>query len=393
MVKTTVAWIGVGTACVSVQVETTVFQSGFISIGTGQVCADRHIAVVSTDGRVDIEDRFIGTDPTVAAAARPLAQILPIGPKLVLEAKLVGVHARTTHRGEGRSVVRQSVKVAVKAPHAVGETAHLSGLCGCSPVGLCQGLARDVVVRASVIAVLVVVKANGLGVARCVSPLRRTVEHVFVGTGIKVIGFDTRAARIGGRPSTAAVLVGRMGATVVAAVPVAREIVVRGDLLVVDLAQLLVAAHQLTGGGVACGGPTARVGQLEQVTTCIKASGLHLRHGRIFVNDQELGLALGLDPQNVFVGAFGHAHIAVAPAVHIKVVHHLLGCTPGRSDGLVGLVHAFEGFLEHSVAVVKLEERHVAGVLEHGRALRVVQASELQVGGQVGVVVAWRIGA
>ena len=154
----------------------------------------------------------------------------------------------------------------------------------------------------------------------------------------------------------------------------------------------LESAHQLTGGGVACGGPAASIGQVEQVTSCIKAGGLHLRHGRIFVDDQELGLALGLDAQNVFIGAFGHAHIAVAPAVHVKVVHHLLGCAPGRGDGLVGLVHAFEGFLEHSVAVVKLEERHVAGVLEHGRALRVVQTREFQVSGQVSVVVAWRIG-
>ena len=103
------------------------------------------------------------------------------------------------------------------------------------------------------------------------------------------------------------------------------------------------------------------------------------------------------------LAAFDHgfdlegACVVMRPSIGIAVYpdhgtdqHHLLGRAPGRGDGLVGLVHALVSALEYGVAVAELEQRHVAGFLEHRGALGDIQASEVQVGGRVGVVVARR---
>ena len=143
---------------------------------------------------------------------------------------------------------------------------------------------------------------------------------------------------------------------------------------------LLVAPHPLAGGAGAHGGP----GTVVLVVQCAGGEAVGLRHAG--VASQKLSLAHRLNPQNVHIGAFGHAHIAVTPAVSVDVVHHLLSTIPIGLDGPIGLHHTVFGALDHRVGIVELEQGQVAGVLEHRRALGIVEAGEVEVGGFVAVI-------
>ena len=105
---------------------------------------------------------------------------------------------------------------------------------------------------------------------------------------------------------------------------------------------------------------------------------------------QEVRLPRGLYPQDVDVGTLGHAHVPIPPAVNVDEIHHLVIAIPSRPDGLVGLHHAVFGALQNGIVVRELEQRHVACVLEHRSALSIVQAREVQIGGLVAVIAAWR---
>ncbi len=324
----------------------------------------------------------------------PLAQLLPVGPVLVLEGKLAIVGA-ARELAQGRGVKGQCVDVGVVGLDAVGETAELVTLHGRTNVGIQRDGAGVVhIVAARIAAVVVGVVCDLVGAAKGVGPLRHTGDHIVGCARINVVGLHTVAA-VTHSPGGTTVLQGRMWPSATG-IAVDWEVVARGDLLVVDLAELLVAAHQLTGGTAAHGGPAA-ARRLEHVAIVKSGSGLQrgvqVRPQRVvLVLLQEQGLPHRDHPQDVHVRALGHAHIAVSPAVDVDVVHHLLVAVPFGGDGLIGLHSAVFGALDHGIAVVELEQRHVTGVLEHRQSLVIVQAGEVLVGGLVGVVGAGRGG-
>ena len=97
---------------------------------------------------------------------------------------------------------------------------------------------------------------------------------------------------------------------------------------------------------------------------------------------------MALNPQDVHIGALGHADVAVFPARHIDVIDNLRGTIPGGCVGLVSHCNTVDGFLDDGVGVVELEDGLVTGEVQYRLALCVRQLREILVGGHHVVVAA-----
>ncbi len=384
----------VGRAGVAADVEPTAVDGLFVGVLVAVI--DRRSAVLplvvdDTLNRIE-QDVVAGPAPALGVHLPLAGDVFPGRPVLVLETKLAVVGARGPHLRESRGVKSQRVDVGVEGLDAVGVAPGLVQLHGRPDPGVERDGPRVVHIGvAAGAAVVVGVEGNLVGIAHGVVPLGMAFQRGPQGwvPAADLVGFDTRFVVVDRVPRGATVFAGRVRVDA-ALEPIHREVVARGDLLVIDLAKFLVPSHVFAGGACAQRGPGAAV---VDVLVVQGSAANRLRGGHAGVTGQEAGLPHRFDAQDVDVGPLGHAHIAVAPAVGVDVVHDLLGTVPFGRDGLVGLQHTVLGALDHGVVVVELEQRHVAGVLEHGRTLRVVQAGEVQVSGLVGVVEAGRLRA
>ncbi len=103
------------------------------------------------------------------------------------------------------------------------------------------------------------------------------------------------------------------------------------------------------------------------------------------VADEVLGLALEGGAENVLLGPLGHQDELVAPAGDIDIEHLLRVVLPRRLHDLaIGADSAFierarlavDRLLKRPVLIAELVERPVAGGVEHGPALRLVELVE-----------------
>ena len=345
--------------------------------------------------------------PTPLRILRPAPDALPVVPVLVLEAELV-INRAAVRELQRRGVERQRIDIGVEGLDAVGVAAELPGFHG----GLdlrCRrrldrvgdvGAAREPPVRIGV-------EGDQVAVADRVVPLGVACQgrRERVGARIEVIGLDAGVADVARRPGRAAVFLGRMRLDTGLVTPQCGrdlgigiwKVILRRDLVVEDLAELLVAPDQFARRAGAHRRPRA-TRRLEDIVRGVERRrglqrGGDVRAQRVVVVLlQEAGLPGRLHAQDVDVRALRHAHVAVTPAIDVDEVDVLRVVRPGRCDHLVRLDDTILGALQRRfsglafIAVGELEQRHVAGVLQHRRALRVVQACEVEVGGLVGVV-------
>ena len=187
------------------------------------------------------------------------------------------------------------------------------------------------------------------------------------------VGRDAEDAVTAGRvvgdlPSRRAVIDHRMRLDVSAWEITAIEDKVGGQLFVADGRLVLVSAHQLTGAVVLASNagwlPDRPIAVVDAIGDVVAAQVLRRR-----VRD---------DAQDVFLRADGHADVLVLPAGDRQVVDlRGVGAPRRRPGGLGdGGAHGRDG---QRIAVRELVQRHVAGVVEHGLALGVVELAERSV--------------
>ena len=356
-----------------------------ITRAEGVVVGDEDTTVANTGIRLEKLPPVAG--PVTALLDTPASRQLPVAPVFVVEAKLVEVRGGAD-LAQRSGVKGQRVDVGIKSTDAVGEAAQLPEFHGIADHQVGRGFGRraDVIIRREP-PVGVGIEGNLVAVADGVDPLRVAAERGIGSAPIDIEGALAGIAPVTDRPGGASVFPGRVRLDAALLIAVVREIVAGGDLVIEHLAVFLVAAHQLAGGAGAHGGPGS--GGCSKHIAVVEFGGvlqIGLSRGPVLL--QELSLPGRFDPQDIDVCALGHAHIAVAPAVDVDEIHHLGGAVPGRCVGLVVLHHPVLGALDDRVAVAELEQRHIAGVLEHGGALRVIEAGEIEVGGLVAIVAA-----